>query len=190
MEIIQGENALACIICGHKLLLHSDIIPFITLIPINKKEKRIPLQNYSVLSQNEISFSNGLISATLSAVNDEIIRISAPKNYDISLTLNLDKNDIITQNGIRLNDRYIIHKDSKPLKETSGSRIYSFLRNFLYLNVKKEHYYIGSTFDLGRYSIKLSCQPKSVDCTFKNSITILCPAGQPIQIQIVDSLSN
>ncbi len=186
MKIIEGENALACIINGHKVLLHSDIRPFVTLFSTDKKHVRIPLQKYEKVSQDEIVFFNGNISAKLISVNDGSIALIVPQKYDASIIFNFDGHNDITQNGISLDKRYIVNKNNKPLKEKASCKIDNFFRYLFYLNVKREHFTIDTEFELGDYGISLSCPPKVVDCTFKNSLTILCSSEKPIQIQIID----
>lgn len=190
MKIVQGENALACKICGRKILLHSDIRPFITLFSADKKNTRIPLQKYEIVSPNQLLFSNGNISAELIAIDDNTFAITVPEKYSACLMLNIDKNNDVTQKGISLKKRYIVNKNDKPLKEKSSNRIGNFVRDFLSLNTKKERFTIDTSFDIGDYSVKLSTPPKSVDCTFISTLSLLFAPNQTVEIKIVNTLSN
>lgn len=183
MKITSTNDCLACIVNDYKILLHSDILPFITLITIDKSKNRIPLQTVAVVSNNELIFSNGLIKVTLTE-KDGIIKILTSDKYYTSISINLDNDSSVFQNGIALDKRHITNVNNKPLKEKKENKAVAFIRDFLYLDYKREKYSIENNFKIRDYTLEFSQPIHNVDLTFKNAFNIVFDPTELIEMTL------
>lgn len=172
MKITSADDYLACIVNDYKILLHSDILPFVTLITTDKSKNRIPLQAVEVVSNSELIFSNGLINVTLTE-KDGIIKILTSDKYYTSISINLDNALSVFQNEIALDKRHITNVNNKHLKEKKENKAVAFIRDFLYLDYKKEKFSIENNFKIGAYTLEFNQPIHSVDLTFKNAFNIV-----------------
>lgn len=183
MKITSANDCLACIVNDYKILLHSDILPFITLITTDKSKKRIPLQTVEVVSNNELIFSNGLVKVTLTE-KDGIIKILTSNKYYTSVSINLDNDSSVCQNGIALDKRHITNVNNKPLKKKKENKAVAFIRDFLYLDYKKEKFSIEKHFKIGDLSLEFTQNINDVDLTFKNAFNLVFEPTELVEIKL------